>query len=168
MWFNNDTEIKFHWIDKQQLTLINIGYYFHVWNFKILKSLVHSLKFPVIRLVSEFFKVVFFIKSIADCFYFLNHLISVYFVVNKVSTIFMTHFLRSKIHNDCYFHVDSFNIYLRVVNHYARQWGGFTFMKKLKEKEVYTKLLYMILCCLSHLKTAFWLIYLLQNADLVG
>ena len=164
-----DTETRSHWIHEQQLTLINMGYYFHVWNFKILKSLVHSLKFPVIRSVLKFLKIVFFVESIMNCFYFLNHLIPVYFVINKILTIFMTHLLKSKIHNDCYFHHDLFNIYSRVVSYYAKQWlkDNFTFMKRLREKEVYIKLLYTILYHLSHLKTAFQLTYLLQNTDFV-
>ena len=110
MWFNNDTETKSHWIHEQQLIFININYYFHVWNSKILKPLIHDLKFPAVRPVSEFLKIAFFIELIADCFYFSNHLTPVYFVINEVLTIFMTHSLESEIHNDCYFHVDSFNI----------------------------------------------------------
>ena len=162
-----DTEIKSHWIYEQQLTLINMGYYFHVWNSKILKPFVHSFKFPAVRPVPEFLKVAFFVELIVDCFYFLNHLTPVYFVINEISTIFVAHFLKSKIHNDCYFHSGSFNIYSRVVSHYVRQWNGFTFMKRSRRKEIYTKLLYTILCHLSHLRTVFQLTYLLQNTDFV-
>ena len=146
-----------------------MGYYFHVWNSKILKPLVHSLKFSAVRPISKFPKIVFFVELIADCSYFLNHLTPVYFVINKVLTTFMTHLSESEIHNDCYFHPGPFNICARVVSHYARQLlrGGFTFMKWSRGKEVYTKLLYIILCCLSYLGTAFQLTCLLQNADLV-
>ena len=164
-----DTETKSHWIHEQQFILINMSYYFHVWNSKILKPLIHNLKFPAIKPISKFSKIAFFVKLIADCSYFSNHLTPVYFVVNEVLTTFVTHLPESKIHNDYYFCHDPFNIYSRIVSHYARQWlrGDFTFIKRSKEKKVYTKLLYTILCHLFHSGTAFWLIYLLQNTDLI-
>lgn len=98
-----------------------MGYYFHVWNSKILKPLVHGLKFPAVRPVPKFPQVAFFVESIADCSYFSNHLTPVYFVVNEVSTAFVAHPPGSEIHNDCYFRLGPFNIYSRVVSHYAGQ-----------------------------------------------
>ena len=157
MWFNNGTETRSHQIYEQQLTLINMGYYFHVWNSEILKPLIYGLKFSVIRLISEFLKVALFVKLIADYFYFSNHLIFMYFMINKVLTTFVAHFSESEIHNNCYFHVNSFNIYAKVISYYAKQWlrGDFIFIKWLKEKKVYTKLLYIIFCYLFHLKSVF-------------